>query len=272
MPGPALPPAIGWAVLASFSVIWVALGWFWGRRRSSFDDHVLAGRNVGVALGTATAMATWVTSNTTMAAPQLAYQLGIWGMVGYSLGAVGLILFAPLAERIKALMPGGYTSGGLRSGAVRARELAPVPAHLLVLRRGLAREHGDGGRASARGTHGHSLSRRHGGHRHRLRRVYAVGRPARRHRNRLHPERAHPGRPRRRRHRLADELHARRSPRTLERRAAAALEPAHARVDHVLVQQSPLRAGRGLPLERMVVARLRLPRGDGGFAPISSRA
>lgn len=106
-----LSPQAGWSVLAVFSVLWVALGWWWGRRSKGFDDHVLAGRNVGLALGTATAMATWVTSNTTMAAPQLAYQLGVWGMLGYSLGALGLILFAPMAERIKHLMPHGYTSG-----------------------------------------------------------------------------------------------------------------------------------------------------------------
>jgi Na+/proline symporter len=111
MDGPVLSAGVGWSIIALFSVLWVALGWFWGRHSKTFDDHVLAGRNVGLALGTATAMATWVTSNTTMAAPQLTYQLGIWGMVGYSLGAVGLILFAPLAERIKKLMPGGYTSG-----------------------------------------------------------------------------------------------------------------------------------------------------------------
>jgi Na+/proline symporter len=111
MNGALLDPSIGWIILGSFSVIWVALGWWWGRRGTTFDSHVLAGRSVGLALGTATAMATWVTSNTTMAAPQLAYQLGVWGMAGYSLGAVGLILFAPMSERIKHLMPHGYTSG-----------------------------------------------------------------------------------------------------------------------------------------------------------------
>lgn len=63
------------------------------------------------AFATATAMATWVTSNTTMTAPQLTYQLGVWGMVGYALGAVGLLLFAPLATRIKRLLPHGFTSG-----------------------------------------------------------------------------------------------------------------------------------------------------------------
>lgn len=106
-----LDASIGWIVLAAFSVLWVFLGWFWGRRAKQLDEYVLAGRRVGFALGTATAMATWVTSNTTMAAPQLALQMGVWGMLGYSLGAVGLLLFAPLAERIRRLMPGGYTSG-----------------------------------------------------------------------------------------------------------------------------------------------------------------
>ena len=101
----------GWIILAVFSAIWIFLGWFWGRKNKDLDDYMLAGRNVGMALGVATAMATWVTTSTTMAAPQFALQLGIWGMLGYSLGSVGLMLFAPLAKRIKTLMPHGYTSG-----------------------------------------------------------------------------------------------------------------------------------------------------------------
>lgn len=106
-----LSPSDGWIILAIFSAIWIFLGWFWGRHNKSLDDFMLAGRNVGMALGVATAMATWVTTSTTMAAPQFALQLGIWGMLGYSLGSVGLMLFAPLAKRIKQLMPNGYTSG-----------------------------------------------------------------------------------------------------------------------------------------------------------------
>jgi Na+/proline symporter len=106
-----LAPATGWLILALFSLLWVALGWWFGRRQQDLESFMLAGRKVGLALGTATAMATWVTSNTTMAAPQLALQMGIWGMIGYSLGSVGLLLFAPLARRIRRLMPGGFTSG-----------------------------------------------------------------------------------------------------------------------------------------------------------------
>ena len=106
-----LDPATGWLILAAFSALWVALGWYFGRETEQLDDYVLAGRRVGLALGTATVMATWVTSNTTMAAPQLALQMGIWGMIGYSLGSVGLFMFAPLARRIRRFMPSGYTSG-----------------------------------------------------------------------------------------------------------------------------------------------------------------
>lgn len=106
-----LDPTIGALILLGFSVLWVGLGWWFGRRVRGLEGFMLAGRKVGLALGTATAMATWVTSNTTMAAPQLALQMGIWGMVGYSLGSVGLLLFAPLAKRIRILMPRGFTSG-----------------------------------------------------------------------------------------------------------------------------------------------------------------
>ena len=106
-----LDSSTGWLILAIFSAIWIALGWFWGRKATQLDEFMLAGRNVGISLATATAMATWVTSNTTMAAPQLSLQLGIWGMAGYSLGAIGLMFFAPLAKRIRNLMQTSYTSG-----------------------------------------------------------------------------------------------------------------------------------------------------------------
>ncbi|MBF0264963.1 MAG: sodium:solute symporter family protein [Gammaproteobacteria bacterium] len=106
-----LNPETGWLILVIFSILWITLGWWLGKKSQGLDGFMFAGRRVGLALGTATAMATWVTSNTTMAAPQLAFQMGVWGMVGYSLGSIGLILFAPLAKRIKELMPNGFTSG-----------------------------------------------------------------------------------------------------------------------------------------------------------------
>ncbi|UXP31697.1 sodium:solute symporter family protein [Reichenbachiella agarivorans] len=116
-----ISPETGWILLAVLSVIWIVLGIYWGKKAKNMDGFMLAGRNVGLAFGAATAMATWVTSNTTMLAPQFALQLGIWGMIAYSTASFGLFLFAPLANRIKDLMPTGYTSGDfirLRYGRV----------------------------------------------------------------------------------------------------------------------------------------------------------
>ncbi|WP_044300680.1 sodium:solute symporter family transporter [Rhodopirellula sallentina] len=100
----------GYVMLACFSVLWVSLGIWWGRRATSYDGFAVAGRNVGLALGTATAVATWITSNTTMLAPQFALQLGVWGAVAYSTASFGLFAFAPMSGRIRQLMPKGYTA------------------------------------------------------------------------------------------------------------------------------------------------------------------
>ena len=124
-----LSPGLAGILLAVFSLLWVFLGWWWGRNSKELEEYMLAGRKVGLALGTATAMATWVTSNTTMVAPQLALQMGIWGMIGYSLGSVGLLLFAPMAARIRRLMPNGFTSGDfirLRYGVLAWRSFLVI--------------------------------------------------------------------------------------------------------------------------------------------------
>ena len=102
---------MGWTLIILLGVLWIGLGVYWGRKAKSMEGYMLAGRNVGLALGTATAMATWITSNTTMLAPQFALELGVWGMLAYSTASFGLFLFSPIAKRIRALMPEGYTSG-----------------------------------------------------------------------------------------------------------------------------------------------------------------
>lgn len=106
-----LPFSWGMALLLILGCLWIGLGILWGRKAKSLEGFMLAGRNVGMGLGVATVMATWITSNTTMLAPQFALELGVLGMLAYSTASCGLFLFAPLARRIRRLMPGGYTSG-----------------------------------------------------------------------------------------------------------------------------------------------------------------
>lgn len=106
-----LDPGFGMILLAFFGLLWVGLGMWWGRRAKDSEGFMLAGRNVGLAMGTATAMATWITSNTTMMAPVFALKQGVWGLLAYSTASFGLFLFAPMAMRIHRLLPNGYTSG-----------------------------------------------------------------------------------------------------------------------------------------------------------------
>lgn len=106
-----IDPGVAWTLILGFTVLWLALGYFWGRRVRTTEDYLFAGRNVGMALATSTLFAAWVTGNTTLAAPEVAYNVGVWGMIGYSLAGFGLLYFAPLSLRIRKLMPRGYTSG-----------------------------------------------------------------------------------------------------------------------------------------------------------------
>lgn len=106
-----LSPGVAWALIGAFAVMWIGLGIFWGRRAGTTSQYLFAGRNVGLALVTATLMATWVTGNTVLAAPEQAYVIGLWGMVGYAFAGFGLLFFAPLSVRIRKLMPQGFTSG-----------------------------------------------------------------------------------------------------------------------------------------------------------------
>lgn len=98
-------------LLAGLSLLWIVVGIYLGRKSKDLESFVLCNRNVGLALGSATAVATWITSNTTLLAPQFAIQLGVWGMIAYSTASFGLLLFAPLAKRIRLLLPDGFTSG-----------------------------------------------------------------------------------------------------------------------------------------------------------------
>ncbi|WP_237607580.1 sodium:solute symporter family transporter [Roseimaritima sediminicola] len=109
-PDAIIRPAAGYALLAAFGVAWIALGFWWGRRAKSYDGFAVAGRNVGLALASATAVATWITSNTVMLAPQFALELGVWGALAYSTASFGLFAFAPMSGRIRRLMPRGYTA------------------------------------------------------------------------------------------------------------------------------------------------------------------
>lgn len=107
-----LSPVVAIGIVVALSVGILLFGHIVSRRFvKNANDYLYAGRNVGLALGTAALVAAWITGNTTMAAPELAYNVGLIGSIAVSMMGLSLALFAPLARRIKRLMPQGYSSG-----------------------------------------------------------------------------------------------------------------------------------------------------------------
>src|SRR5690625_3676251 len=104
-------PGVAATIMVAFALAWISLGLYWSKHTEGTKHYLFAGRNVGLALITTTLMATWVTGSTVLAAPEQTYLLGVWGMLGYAFAGFGLIGFAPLAVRIRRLMPYGFTSG-----------------------------------------------------------------------------------------------------------------------------------------------------------------
>ena len=99
-------------IVGALSVMLLSFGFFIGKRiKKTSNDFLYAGRNVGLALSTATLIAAWVTGNTTMSAPEQGYTIGILACFGYAVAGLSLCIFAPLALRIKKIMPHGCTSG-----------------------------------------------------------------------------------------------------------------------------------------------------------------
>ena len=64
---------LGIIVVVALGAVWMAIGLWVARRMRAADDYVVAGRNVGIALGSATILATWVTGNTVLASPESGY-------------------------------------------------------------------------------------------------------------------------------------------------------------------------------------------------------
>ena len=90
--------------LAVYMVILLAIGWWASRRVESEADYLVAGRRLGVVLGTGALIATWFGAGTTMGAAGAAYIFGNQGVLFDPYGAAMCLLivgffFARLVRR-----------------------------------------------------------------------------------------------------------------------------------------------------------------------------
>lgn len=74
------------------------------------EEIFAAGRDVGAVHGTMSIMATWTAATAILVAGQVTYQMGLAGLFWFTLpNALGLMLFAPVAVKVRKMQPDGFT-------------------------------------------------------------------------------------------------------------------------------------------------------------------
>lgn len=100
------------AIILLLGIAFIGVGYYLSRSVRTADQFILGTGRLGVAFGSASLLAFWITGNTTLAAPEAAYNIGILGAIGYGfLGGVAVMIFGPIARRIHEVIPHGRTVG-----------------------------------------------------------------------------------------------------------------------------------------------------------------
>lgn len=97
-------------ILGGYALIVWIITFFYVKRANTKDSFLLAGREVGMIKGAISIAASWVWAPALFVASQQAYQNGWVGVFWFSVpNILCLILFAPFAEKLRRVIPQGYT-------------------------------------------------------------------------------------------------------------------------------------------------------------------
>lgn len=84
--------------------------WFGRGHKKDKDEFLLASRGIGVLPGAMSIAASWIWAPALFIAAQKAYEQGTAGLLWFTLpNVLALVVFAPLALRIRKLLPTGFT-------------------------------------------------------------------------------------------------------------------------------------------------------------------
>lgn len=127
---PGLGKLTATVLLAVYAAATLAIAWWVSRgRRGGREEFLLARRGVGPWAGALSVAASWVWAPALFVSAQQAYSRGLPGLMWFTVPNVAtLVLFAPLALRIRRRMPEGYTLPQF----VRARHGAAVHGLYMV--------------------------------------------------------------------------------------------------------------------------------------------
>lgn len=106
-----LGPFGGLVFLIVYGAAMVALtAWFGRGHKKDQEEFLLASRGIGVVPGAMSIAASWIWAPALFVAAQIAYEQGIPGLLWFTVpNVLSLVVFAPLAFRIRKVLPAGYT-------------------------------------------------------------------------------------------------------------------------------------------------------------------
>lgn len=105
-----LTPSEGWLILAIFAVTMIGLVWFATRPHQSRDEHFVANRSVSTIRGAFSIAVSWIWAPAVFICSQKSYEQGMAGIFWFTFpNILCFFTFAPLAVRLRKLLPYGYS-------------------------------------------------------------------------------------------------------------------------------------------------------------------
>jgi Na+/proline symporter len=133
-------------IMLAVGLLFIGISIAVSKRLQTADDYISGKGRLGIAFGTATLLAFWITGNTIMAAPEAAYVDGVSGALAYGfMGGIAVILFGPIAKRIHQIMPNAKTVGDFFKGRFGQKNYKVFFILLLIYMLGILATQGIGG-------------------------------------------------------------------------------------------------------------------------------
>ena len=101
----------GVVFLVAYGITMIAItAWFGRGHKKDQSEFLLASREIGVLPGALSIAASWIWAPALFIASQKAYEQGVAGVFWFTVpNVLALLLFAPLALKIRKVLPKGYT-------------------------------------------------------------------------------------------------------------------------------------------------------------------
>ncbi|MCK3863827.1 sodium:solute symporter [Pseudomonas sp. B329] len=106
-----LPAALGWALIIGLGIFLTAVALIVRSRLvRNTKDYIIANRKVGLGFSIGAVIAVWTWSMAIVMSAASAYTWGLSGLLWFTIpNGIAIILLAPLALRLRKVVPNGYT-------------------------------------------------------------------------------------------------------------------------------------------------------------------